>query len=465
MGMKKTLYILLAVAVIGAGWVLYSRERKASEAQRPEGIETVSSARGAIEGLVSATGSLKTERSQELIFSMAGRVAEVLVKEGDVVEAGQVLARLEGTDSQLNLRQAESALELNEAQLVRTLKGPREEEIASAEEALASAKANLADLQDGPTEREKELARLNVDQAKNSRWNAQASRDAICGRVGRGATEADCDSAEAQVLNAEVGVEIAETKYEQLLEPPKASALVSARAQIAQAEATLNQLMSSPSEEDIAIGEAQVRQAQVSVDMAREKLEDLLLWAPFEGRLALWDLNPEELVSVGTPVGTLIDASGYHIDVNVDETEIGQVAVDQKVRISLDAFPAQDIMGHVSQIDLAGESVEGLVVYGVRVDLEDTDLPLKPSMTAAVDVVVERKDDVLLVPNRALRRDEKGKYVEVLEGNALQRVDIETGISDEEWTEIVSGLEEGQEVVVTKPREDLLGGGGLFGGE
>ncbi|MFO7917709.1 MAG: efflux RND transporter periplasmic adaptor subunit [Anaerolineae bacterium] len=462
--MKKVLYVLLVVAVIGGGWLLYSRKMQGPEAQRPEGIGTVAVGRDSIEGLVSTTGSLKAERNQELNFSTAGRVAEVLVEEGEVVEAGQVLARLGGADLQLNLRQAEAALALNGAQLARTLKGPSEEEIASAEEALASAKTNLQDLQQGATEREKELARLNIDQAKNSRWNAQASRDAVCGRVGRGATEADCDSAEAQVLNAEVAVEIAETKYEQLLEPPKSSTLASAKAQIAQAEATLHQLSTSPSGEDIAIAEAQVRQAQVSVDTAREKLEDLVLRAPFEGRLALWDLNREELVSVGTPVGTLIDASRYHIDVNIDETEIGQVAVGQKVRISLDAFPDEEIMGHVAQIDLAGESVQGLVVYGVRIDIEETDLPLKPLMTAAADVIVEAKEGVLLVPNRALRRDEGGKYVEVLKDNVPTRVDIETGISDDERTEIVSGLEEGEEVIVTKPREDILDGGGLFGG-
>jgi HlyD family secretion protein len=383
-----------------------------------------------------------------------------------MVDADQALARLDGSDLRLNLRQAQASLRLSEAQLVKTRKGASEEEIASAQATLASAEASLADLRNGATEREKELARLNVDQAKNSRWNAQASRDAICGRVGRGATEADCDSAEAQVLNAEVGVEIAETKYEQLLEPPKASAVASAEAQIAQAEATLHQLRTNPSAEDIAISEAQVRQAQVSVDMALEKLEDLVLRAPFAGQLALWDLKPEELVAVGTPVGTLVDASRYHIDVSVDETEIGQVALDQKVHISLDAFPDNEIMGRVSQIDLAGESVQGLVVYSVRIDIGETDLPLKPLMTAAVDVVVEQKDGVLLVPNRALRRDEEGKYVEVLRRNVPTRVAIETGISDDERTEIVSGLEQGQEVIVSRPQENLLGGGGgLFGGE
>ena len=101
----------------------------------------------------------------------------------------------------------------------------------------------------------------------------------------------------------------------------------------------------------------------------------------------------------------------------------------------------------------------------MRIDIEGADLPLKPLMTAAVDVVVEKKEDVLLVRNRALRRDEEGKYVEVLKKNVLMRVAIETGISDDERTEIISGLEEGQEVIVSRPQENVFGGGGLFGGD
>ena len=101
--------------------------------------------------------------------------------------------------------------------------------------------------------------------------------------------------------------------------------------------------------------------------------------------------------------------------------------------------------------------------YTVTIALGPTDLALRPLMTAAIDLVVERKEDVIVVPNRALLRDAQGKYVEILEDGAIVRVDVTTGISNDVHTEILTGLETGAEVVVTRPRAGLLSGTG-FGG-
>jgi len=98
----------------------------------------------------------------------------------------------------------------------------------------------------------------------------------------------------------------------------------------------------------------------------------------------------------------------------------------------------------------------------VRITLPENDLDLKPLMTAAVGIVVEEKPDVLLVPNRGIRRDKEGKYVEILRDNMPARVSIETGLTSEEHTEVLSGLEEGQEVIIAKPRADVFPG--TFGG-
>jgi multidrug efflux pump subunit AcrA (membrane-fusion protein) len=77
---------------------------------------------------------------------------------------------------------------------------------------------------------------------------------------------------------------------------------------------------------------------------------------------------------------------------------------------------------------------------------------------------VERKDNVLLVPNKALKRDKQGKYVEVLRNGAATRVYVTTGVSNEDYTEIVKGLQEGQEVIVAAPRTNILGGAAFGGG-
>ena len=109
-------------------------------------------------------------------------------------------------------------------------------------------------------------------------------------------------------------------------------------------------------------------------------------------------------MSPGSPVGTLVDDAHYHLLVNIDETDIRNVRKGQEARLSLDAFPDQQLAGRVSAVSLLGDSAQGLVTYSVRVDLEPTDVMVRPLMTATVDIVVDRKDAVLCVPNRAAAR-------------------------------------------------------------
>ncbi|GAG13500.1 unnamed protein product, partial [marine sediment metagenome] len=264
------------------------------------------------------------------------------------------------------------------------------------------------------------------------------------------------DTAEAQVLNAEVGVRMAEINLAKLDEAPKASAVASARSQIAQAESSLARLLSMPSPEDVAVAESQVAQARVGVEIAQSRLADASLTVPFAGTLVSWDLHEGDALVPGAPVGTLVDLSRLHIEVGIDETEIGRVAPGQEVRITFDAFLDQPVAGHVAEIDLVGTLLQGIVNYGVRIEPSATDLGIKPAMTAAIEIVVKQKEDVLLVPNRALRRDQEGKHVEVLRGNVPTRVYITTGLSNDDYTEVISGLKEGDEIVVSRPRENLF---------
>jgi multidrug efflux pump subunit AcrA (membrane-fusion protein) len=138
------------------------------------------------------------------------------------------------------------------------------------------------------------------------------------------------------------------------------------------------------------------------------------------------------------------------------------VKTGQAVKIELDAFPGQDIGGNVSRIDAVGTSAQGIVNYGVRVDLQATELPIRPLMTASIRIVVAEKQNVLVVPNRAIKRDSQGRYVEILKLAVPTKVYVTTGASNEEVTEIVSGLEDGQEVITSRPRVNPMAGS--FGG-
>lgn len=458
--MRRITAVLLVIAVIGGSWYLYSRSQRPAEPVTPAGIVTAPVERTSIESIVSATGSVSAERVANLIAPGSGTVAAVLVEEGDRVSAGQVVASLDTSDLELGVKQAQAQLEVSQASLARARQIPSAEEIEAAEVALASAQANLANLKRGPTARDKELAQLAIDQAKNSLWGAQGNRDAIKGSpVSGGGAKAQ---AEAQVANAELAVKQAELNYQKLFEPVPASQIAAAEAQIATAESNLARLVSSPSSEDVAVAEAQVAQAQVAVEIAQKRVVDAALKAPFSGLVTTLNVHAGDIVVTSAPVATLLDDSRYHINVDIDETEISQVKIGQPVKIELDAFPDEEIEGTVSRIDPLGTSAQGLVNYAVRVDLPANGLPVRSLMTAAIRIVVAEKQNVLVVPNRAIRRDSEGRYVEVVRLGSPTKVYVTTGASNEDVTEIVSGLEEGQEVIISRPRANPVPG--PFGG-
>jgi len=342
----------------------------------------------------------------------------------------------------------------------------------SAKAAVSSAQANLTRLQAGATEEEIAIAERRIEEAKNRLWGAQSQRDAVCGRLKFGGGQADCDNAEAAVGQASEGVQIAELQLQTTLKGARAEDLTTARAQLAQAnaqlaqteaqlvqaEADLARAQRGPSREQIAVVESQVNQARVGVEVAQARLEDVLLKAPTAGTLARWNLYVGDRVSPGSPVGTLVDDTRYHLMVSIDETDIRQVAPGQVARLQLDAFPDAELLGHVAAVELLGANTQGIVTYAVRIDLEPTDLVLRSLMTATVDIVSSVKADAVRVPNRAIRRDAKGRYIQIVVDNKVVRADVTVGVSDTEYTEVLSGVEEGASVVVSTPREDLFGG-------
>ena len=465
--MKRTIIIVaVALVVIGGSWYAYSRNATTAEPAEtsltPSGLQTVAVTRGPIEAITSATGSLSAARTQSVIPTASGKVTEVLVEEGQAVRAGQVLARLDHTTLELNLRQAEAALTSSQAQLDRVRAGSTAEDVAAAQAALISAQASLQDIMDGPSESELRLAQLAVDQAKNSLYAAQGSRDATVGSdfsSGGAKTQA-----EASVLNAEVAVQVAELQLAQLSEPPKQSAVEAARLQVAQAMASLARLQAAPTPEDLATSEAAVAQSQVAVDLARQQLDDADIVAPSDGELATWELHVGDVIAAGQSLGVVIDSSAYYIDLQIDEMSVADLAEGQDARIALDTFSDTELAGHISQIALIGTNNQGLITYGVTVALDPTDLMVRPLMTASVDIITDRKEGVLTVSNRALRRDATGKYVETVKNGATSKTYVETGVSNSDITEITSGLEAGDEVVVSSTGSSLLSSS-PFGGD
>jgi HlyD family secretion protein len=460
---KRTVILIAVVAVVIIGLGLVRRLRARGNEATAD-YETVPVRRDTIVATVNSSGNVTPAEQLILVFPSGGLLAQVHVQAGQQVKAGEELARLDTGQLELSVVQAEATLNINEARQEQARAGPDPADIAAARAAVESAQASLDRLLAGPTAEDLESAKLNVEAARNQLWAAQAQRDSTKGNPL--SPQASVDAAEAQVLVAEINVQQAILAQKKLTEQPSEADVALARSQLAQAEAQLQKLQQMPKEEDLAIAEAQVEQARAALEQARLRLADAVLVAPFSGTVASVGANVGELVGAATPMIVLADLDYYYIDASIDETDIGGVQVGQDAEISLDAFPDARLSGKVTRIDPLGRVAQGVVSYDVEIEVLSTDVALRPNMTAIVDIVVARKEGVLVVPNRAIKRDSSGRlYVEVISGGEVKRRSVTAGLSNELVTEIVTGLGEGEEAVVAAPRPSILDevGGGPFG--
>ncbi|MGC8879202.1 MAG: efflux RND transporter periplasmic adaptor subunit, partial [Anaerolineae bacterium] len=258
-------------------------------------------------------------------------------------------------------------------------------------------------------------------------------------------------AAEAQVAQAEAALD-------RLVRGPSEAEQKAAEAQLAQAEAALSRLLREPSPIEIAIAQAAVDAAQIAVEQARVNLASALLVAPIDGIVTESNLKVGENSTPGRAQGVVVsDLSAYQLTVEVDEVDIGRIRVGQKVSISVDAFPDTRFEGHITEIASRSTSASagGVVSYQVTIAIDNPDTTLLLGLSADATIEIERLEDVLLVPNRAVSvdrsRGEPRYFVEKVGADGLSTlVEIQLGLRSETLSHVVQGLVEGDRVVVRK---------------
>jgi HlyD family secretion protein len=461
--------------------------------QRTARLET-----GTLVATVNATGNIEPEAEIRLSFQQAGTVAEVFFERGQAVKKGDVIAKLDTVDLELALAQAQASLEQAENALLqaqtavdnaraqeiiatanysRTVSGVRQSEISAARTALAAAEANLAKLKAGPEPEDIAAAEANLRNAEAALRRAQSNYDAAYARNPAGigahpaaleleqatnnynAAKAQYDRAtkgadDAQIKSAEQQVMNAKANLDKLLNPAR-------RFDIEQAEAQLQQarLQVKNAEVQVANAENQVRLAEIQVRQAQRRLDQAVLKSPIDGVIAAINVKVGELVGVGgPPAAVVVDISRYHINITVDEIDIAKVKLGQEVNIALDSLPGVEVSGKVSRISPISKLVNGVVSYDVRVDINPTTAELRSGMTANASIVLERRSDVLLAPNWAIRRDRStGKaFLTLQAGDQLTEVEVKTGLRNDTFSEILSGAQAG-DIVVAPAAPSVLG--------
>jgi HlyD family secretion protein len=226
-------------------------------------------------------------------------------------------------------------------------------------------------------------------------------------------------------------------------------------ATVEQRQAALDALMAPPAAQDLAQAEANVAQAEA--DLARANINRQLseLVAPFSGTIATVGVKPGDTVG-GTGGQTtaisMIDDSAFHVDVNISEADLANLRVGQEAKVELDALPGQQLDGTLDYIAPTATTEQNVTTYLARVNLRPTDQPLRAGLSAAVSIITDKRSDVLLAPNGAIQETDSGPQVEVRNGNQTQPVTISIGLVGDTFTEVRSGLKEGDVVMLAAPR-------------
>jgi len=206
-----------------------------------------------------------------------------------------------------------------------------------------------------------------------------------------------------------------------------------------------------PRQVEIDLYQARINQAQAQVDLLENKIRDAVLRAPLKGQITEVNKKVGEIVQpvLGESIITLLPTDPYQIEVDIYEEDVVKVDVGDEVDIELIAFPGQIFHGKVISINPAEKLIEGVVYYEVKVNFEEVPEGIKPGMTADLTIKTESKENVLVVPENAVKEKEGKQIVQVLKDKKVEERVIEIGlIGDNNMVEVVSGLLEGEKVII-----------------
>jgi len=334
--------------------------------------QLVEVARGDLAISVSGSGNIEVSAEGKLAFSVGGRIDKIYVEEGDSVTGGDVLARLDTDDLELALTQAEVALTTQQVA------------IAQAQVAVETAEYNLDEARDLYTWPDIEEAQDDVDDAETFLNYA----------IERGLSSETLAYAQARLDAAEAALNARIMSYDT-------------------EEVDIKKMEVAVAKQSLALSRLSLEQAQQSLEYAQEQLDEATITALFDGIIAKIYFEEGEVIPPPTMASQviiyLVDLTTIELNVEVDEIDIPGVKPGQRAIIDVDALPDVEFEGEVLTISPVAEEEEGVILYEVKVGFNvPEDSGIKVGMSAEADIVIVERNDVLLVPSRAITEDGEG---------------------------------------------------------
>ena len=404
--------IIIVVAILVAGYFAYTRIQSANAA--PQYI-TKAIERASVTQIVSETGNIETAGRVDVYSSSTGIIEEIYIEDGASVKINQ------------NLFKARSIA----------------------------------------TDQEKASAYATYQSAVSPQKTAEQNKQSL---------DATMWTAQKTLLDARETKRVKDNNkndYEDLEEQSIDAAHVQAEKNFSSAEQQYKE-----ADVEIAAAKAQVS----STWLAYQATQNLIIKAPSSGTVANLSYKVGDKVTAnssggqagststtsstgGSPVLTIANLEEYTVKLALNEVDVPKVKNGQSAELSLDAFPGKKFKGKVTHVDSLGTNTAGVITYNIVIEITNPEDTIRPSMTANVDIEVDKSENVLTVPNSAIKPYEGKKAVQVIDPQtkAAKYIPVEVGIKSPEKTEIKSGVSEGTQVI-TGSRNGAVedSSGGLF---
>ncbi len=456
--MKKRTVVFLVVAVVIAiaAYFIYQSYQQAQAALN-SAFQTETVQRGSLTALVGATGTVRANQTAVLAWQTSGQVETIEVEPGSRVSVGQALAHLKQSSLSQSLILAEADL-VNAKKALETLK--------NSDVARAQAQLNLAQAQDAYEKAEDQRTSKNYQRASALTLD-EARTNLELARLEKNRTEQVFDlfdhleidnpqrmnaysaylAAQRQLQRAEANLRYLESMPNQLEIEKADGNLALAEANLKEAEREWERLKNGPDPEEIKAAESRIAAIQATLALVH-------LQAPFAGTVTEVNIKEGDQINPGSVAFRIDDLSRLLVDVQVPEVDINRIQVGQPAKLTFDAIPNTEYNGKVAQVGQVGTAVAGVVNFTVTIELEDADQAVRPGMTAAVNVVVNQLENVLVVPNRAVRLRDGQRVVYLLQNGLPMPVQIRIGAISDLNSEVLSGeIREGDTIILNPPAQ------------
>ena len=488
-GKKNWKWLVPVACVVLVGGVLLLKPGKAHQASTDASyVEDVPQLRD-VSNSLSGTGTLNPANTYTVKSLVDGKVLTGEFEEGDVVEEGTVLYTIDSSDASTNLEKASIALQQAQrsydktvdrqyvraevAGVVSSLKVAKGDEVTSGQEVAvirdsskmmlsllfpAADAANFSVGQsaqvvlDGTFETLEGTITAVTGTDELSTGNLLTRTVTIAVRNAGGLTTAQAATANINGVSSIASATFA-YQAERTLTAPAAgtvSAINVREGDAAAQDAILIELSGDDLTESIQSASETLRSAQISMENLQDTMNNYTITAPISGTVIEKDVKAGDALTSGTTLCVLYDLSYLEMVINVDELQVSDLSVGQSVQVTADAVPDKTYVGEVTRVSMKGSSSGGTTTYPVTVRIDDID-GLRPGMNANAEIVVANATSALCVPNAAIVQ---GGYVLVTKdspsaANAAPEMDapdgyvyveVKTGVSDDDYTQITSGL-------------------------